>query len=108
MVGFWFGFLIYIDSPRQDDLGLSGPPSDQGASGRARTRDRNVPVDLRTDSLSTVPPRGEIVRKRENAGQMMMARAAEGSPAELRPCWLTVVPPLTPREPKSIGKDKRK
>ncbi|GFO46684.1 GDP-mannose-4,6-dehydratase [Plakobranchus ocellatus] len=43
-------------SPQQGDLGLSGPPSGQGAGGGARTRDRMVPVDLRADSLATVPP----------------------------------------------------
>ncbi|GFO32573.1 puromycin-sensitive aminopeptidase [Plakobranchus ocellatus] len=31
--------------------GFSGPPSGQGASGRARTSDRKVPADLRADSL---------------------------------------------------------
>ncbi|GFO19201.1 hypothetical protein PoB_004570600 [Plakobranchus ocellatus] len=43
-------------SPQQGDLKLSGPPPGQGASGGARTRDRRVSVDLRTDSLVTVPP----------------------------------------------------
>ncbi|GFO46349.1 hypothetical protein PoB_007285400 [Plakobranchus ocellatus] len=42
--------------PQQGDLRLSGPLSDQGAGGRARTRDRRVPADLRADSLVTVPP----------------------------------------------------
>ncbi|GFO22263.1 hypothetical protein PoB_004876800 [Plakobranchus ocellatus] len=49
------GFL-YIASPQQGDLRLSGPPSGQGAGGGARTRDRKVPADLRADSLATVPP----------------------------------------------------
>ncbi|GFO33881.1 hypothetical protein PoB_006038600 [Plakobranchus ocellatus] len=43
-------------SPQQDDLGLFGPPSGQGAGGGARTRDRKVPADLRADLLATVPP----------------------------------------------------
>ncbi|GFO34769.1 hypothetical protein PoB_006127400 [Plakobranchus ocellatus] len=42
-------------SPQQGDLRLSGPPSGQGASGGARTRDRRVPADIRADSLATVP-----------------------------------------------------
>ncbi|GFN87021.1 hypothetical protein PoB_001352700 [Plakobranchus ocellatus] len=37
--------------------GLSGPPSGQDNGGGARTRDRRVPVDLRADSLSTLPPK---------------------------------------------------
>ncbi|GFO35875.1 protocadherin fat 4-like [Plakobranchus ocellatus] len=45
-----FGFL-YIASPQQGDLRLSGCPSGQVAGGLARTRDRRVPVDLRADSL---------------------------------------------------------
>ncbi|GFO49306.1 hypothetical protein PoB_007581100 [Plakobranchus ocellatus] len=43
-------------SPQQGDLKLSGPPSDQGAGGGARTRDRRVPADLRADSQATVLP----------------------------------------------------
>ncbi|GFO18061.1 hypothetical protein PoB_004456600 [Plakobranchus ocellatus] len=50
----------YIASPQQGDLRLSGPPSGQGAGGGARTRDRRVPVDLRADSLATVPPTPRI------------------------------------------------
>ncbi|GFO42510.1 hypothetical protein PoB_006901500 [Plakobranchus ocellatus] len=42
--------------PQQDDLGLSGPLSGQGAGGGARTPDRWKPTDLRADSLTTVPP----------------------------------------------------
>ncbi|GFO42546.1 hypothetical protein PoB_006905100 [Plakobranchus ocellatus] len=38
------------------DLKLSGTPPGQGSSGRARTRDRIVPADLRAVSLSIVPP----------------------------------------------------
>ncbi|GFN92307.1 hypothetical protein PoB_001881300 [Plakobranchus ocellatus] len=48
--------VLYIASPQQGDLRLSGPPSGQGAGGGARTRDRRVPADLRADSLATVPP----------------------------------------------------
>ncbi|GFO15431.1 hypothetical protein PoB_004193600 [Plakobranchus ocellatus] len=39
-------------SPQQGDLKLSGPPTSQGAGGRARTCDRKVPADFRADSLS--------------------------------------------------------
>ncbi|GFN86321.1 hypothetical protein PoB_001282700 [Plakobranchus ocellatus] len=42
--------------PQQGDIRLLGLPSGQGAGGRARTRDRRVPADLRADSLATVPP----------------------------------------------------
>ncbi|GFO43617.1 hypothetical protein PoB_007012200 [Plakobranchus ocellatus] len=42
--------------PQQGDLRLSGPPSGQGASSGARTRDRWVPADLRADSQATVLP----------------------------------------------------
>ncbi|GFO04009.1 hypothetical protein PoB_003051400 [Plakobranchus ocellatus] len=49
------GFL-YIASPQQGDLRLSGSMSGQGASGRTRTRDRRVPADLRADSLANEPP----------------------------------------------------
>ncbi|GFO18636.1 hypothetical protein PoB_004514100 [Plakobranchus ocellatus] len=47
---------MFIASPQQGDLRFSGPPSGQDAGGGARTRDRSVPVDLRADSLATVPP----------------------------------------------------
>ncbi|GFO26126.1 hypothetical protein PoB_005263100 [Plakobranchus ocellatus] len=46
--------FLYIASPQQGDLRLSGPPSGQGASSGARTRDRRVPADLRADSQATV------------------------------------------------------
>ncbi|GFO35076.1 hypothetical protein PoB_006158100 [Plakobranchus ocellatus] len=49
----WF---LYIASPQQGDLRLSGPPSGQGAGGGARTRDRRVSADLRADSLANMPP----------------------------------------------------
>ncbi|GFO48048.1 hypothetical protein PoB_007455300 [Plakobranchus ocellatus] len=51
----WFGSL-YIASPQQGDLRFQGPPSGQDAGSGARTRDRRVPADLRSDSLTTVPP----------------------------------------------------
>ncbi|GFN77683.1 hypothetical protein PoB_000418900 [Plakobranchus ocellatus] len=53
-----YGFLgvLYIASPQQGDLRLSGSPSGQGAGGGARTRGRIVHADLRADSLATVPP----------------------------------------------------
>ncbi|GFO12395.1 hypothetical protein PoB_003890000 [Plakobranchus ocellatus] len=46
---------LYIASPQEGDFRLSGHPSDQGAGGRTRTRDRNIPAELRADSLDTVP-----------------------------------------------------
>ncbi|GFN82788.1 amine oxidase [Plakobranchus ocellatus] len=41
---------------QEGDPRLSGPPSGQGTSGGARSRDRRVPAVLRADSLSIVPP----------------------------------------------------
>ncbi|GFN91916.1 hypothetical protein PoB_001842200 [Plakobranchus ocellatus] len=38
------------------DLKLSGPPSGQGADSGYRIRIRRIHADLRTGSLSTVPP----------------------------------------------------
>ncbi|GFN82658.1 hypothetical protein PoB_000916400 [Plakobranchus ocellatus] len=49
-------FFLYIASPQQGDLRLSGPPSGQGAGSGARTRDRRVPAGLRADSQATVLP----------------------------------------------------
>ncbi|GFN91377.1 hypothetical protein PoB_001788300 [Plakobranchus ocellatus] len=46
----------WFKNTQQGDLRLSGPLSDQGAGGGARTRDRMVPSDLRVDSLASVPP----------------------------------------------------
>ncbi|GFO48347.1 hypothetical protein PoB_007485200 [Plakobranchus ocellatus] len=51
-----YSALSRWDHPQQGDLRLSGPPSGQGAGGRARTRDRWIPADLRADSLPTAPP----------------------------------------------------
>ncbi|GFN74965.1 hypothetical protein PoB_000147100 [Plakobranchus ocellatus] len=51
---FEFLSFLYIASPQQGDLRLSGPPSGQGAGSGARTRDRRVPADLRADSQATV------------------------------------------------------
>ncbi|GFN95118.1 hypothetical protein PoB_002162400 [Plakobranchus ocellatus] len=42
--------------PPQDDLRLSGPPSCQGANYVIRTRDKRVPVDIKTSLPSTGPP----------------------------------------------------
>ncbi|GFO38660.1 hypothetical protein PoB_006516500 [Plakobranchus ocellatus] len=44
-----------IGQSTTSDIRLSGPPSGQGAGGEARTRNRRVSVDLRGDSLATVP-----------------------------------------------------
>ncbi|GFN97352.1 hypothetical protein PoB_002385800 [Plakobranchus ocellatus] len=41
------GVSVLKASPQQGDLRLSGPPSGQGASSGAPTRDRRVPADLR-------------------------------------------------------------
>ncbi|GFO33952.1 sodium-coupled monocarboxylate transporter 1 [Plakobranchus ocellatus] len=41
---------------KEGDLRLLGPPSGQGAGRGARTRDRRVPPDLRSDSLATASP----------------------------------------------------
>ncbi|GFN95787.1 hypothetical protein PoB_002229300 [Plakobranchus ocellatus] len=49
------GWFVYLASPQQGGLRLSGPPSGQGAGEGARTHDRRVPADLRADSLATVP-----------------------------------------------------
>ncbi|GFN78744.1 F-box only protein 39 [Plakobranchus ocellatus] len=46
----------WLTSRQHGDLRLSGPPSGQGAGGGAQACDREIPVGLRTDSLSTVPP----------------------------------------------------
>ncbi|GFO38081.1 hypothetical protein PoB_006458600 [Plakobranchus ocellatus] len=48
--------FLYIASPQQGDLRLSGPQSGQGAGSGARSRDRRVPADLRADSQATVLP----------------------------------------------------
>ncbi|GFO36132.1 hypothetical protein PoB_006263700 [Plakobranchus ocellatus] len=50
------GEFLYIASPQQGDLRLSGHPSGEGAGSGARTRDRRVPADLRADSQATVLP----------------------------------------------------
>ncbi|GFO03870.1 hypothetical protein PoB_003037500 [Plakobranchus ocellatus] len=44
--------FLFLASPQQDDLRLSGLPSGQGAGGGARTLARRVPADLRADSLA--------------------------------------------------------
>ncbi|GFO18566.1 hypothetical protein PoB_004507100 [Plakobranchus ocellatus] len=49
----WF---ICIASQQKGDLKLLGPPSGQGAGSKARTRDRRVPTDFISGSLSTDPP----------------------------------------------------
>ncbi|GFO18006.1 hypothetical protein PoB_004451100 [Plakobranchus ocellatus] len=63
----WFSFL-YIASPQQGDLRLSGPSSGQAAGGGARTRDRRVPTDLRADSLATVPSTPPTTRCQQMQG----------------------------------------
>ncbi|GFO10347.1 hypothetical protein PoB_003685200 [Plakobranchus ocellatus] len=51
----WLVWFLYMASPKQGDLRLSGLPSGQSASGGARTRDRRVRADLKADPLATVP-----------------------------------------------------
>ncbi|GFO30272.1 hypothetical protein PoB_005677700 [Plakobranchus ocellatus] len=58
--------FLYIASPQQGDLRLSGPPSGQGAGSGARTRDRRVPADLRADSQATVLPTPFFSMKTKN------------------------------------------
>ncbi|GFN93688.1 hypothetical protein PoB_002019400 [Plakobranchus ocellatus] len=54
-------FMVYVNSQSTTgDLRLSGPPSGRSAGGGARTRDRRVPADLKSDSLATVPPMSPI------------------------------------------------
>ncbi|GFN87198.1 hypothetical protein PoB_001370400 [Plakobranchus ocellatus] len=48
--------LLHKANSQQGDLSLLGLPSGPGADGRARTRDRRGPADLRADSQATVPP----------------------------------------------------
>ncbi|GFN96276.1 hypothetical protein PoB_002278200 [Plakobranchus ocellatus] len=64
----WF---LYLASPHQGDLRLSGPPSGQDAVGGARTRDRRVLADLRVDSFSPTP--------------LLFPRAAGSKPPPLPP-----------------------
>ncbi|GFN87679.1 hypothetical protein PoB_001418500 [Plakobranchus ocellatus] len=44
--------FLYIASPQQGDLRLSGPPSGQSAGSGAQTSDRRVSADLKADSLA--------------------------------------------------------
>ncbi|GFO40293.1 hypothetical protein PoB_006679800 [Plakobranchus ocellatus] len=63
----WF---LCIASPQQGNLRLSGPPSGQGASGGARTRDRgSLQISGRTPTAPPMPGRerravvkGSVVR----------------------------------------------
>ncbi|GFN76968.1 hypothetical protein PoB_000347400 [Plakobranchus ocellatus] len=58
-------WVLYIFSLQLGDFRLSGTPSGQGASDGVRTRERNVPADLRADWLSTVPRRPHALREDE-------------------------------------------
>ncbi|GFN83617.1 hypothetical protein PoB_001012300 [Plakobranchus ocellatus] len=62
IIRFGWGLFLHIASPQQDDLRLSGPPSNQDGGRGARTRNRRVPADLKADSLSTVPPIPHVLR----------------------------------------------
>ncbi|GFO21419.1 hypothetical protein PoB_004792400 [Plakobranchus ocellatus] len=53
---FWVSFFkLFTLIHNKVISGFQGPPSGQGAVGRARTRDRRFPAHLRADSLATVP-----------------------------------------------------
>ncbi|GFO00929.1 hypothetical protein PoB_002743400 [Plakobranchus ocellatus] len=113
--GFWF---LYRASPQQGDLRLSGPPSGQGAHGRARIRDRRIPADLRADSLSTVPPmpltmmkaspqQGDLRLSGPPSGQGAHGRARirdRRIPADLRADSLSTVPPMPLTMMKTVDK----
>ncbi|GFO45505.1 hypothetical protein PoB_007201000 [Plakobranchus ocellatus] len=66
--------FLYIASPQQGDLRLSGPPSGQGAGSGARIRDRRVPADLRADSQATVVPTPRAYREDIGGGKEMKRR----------------------------------
>ncbi|GFO40486.1 hypothetical protein PoB_006699100 [Plakobranchus ocellatus] len=59
--------FLFIASPQQGDLKLSGPPSGHGAGSGARTRDRRVPADLRANSQATVLPTPHTTEKYYNS-----------------------------------------
>ncbi|GFO22065.1 circadian clock protein period [Plakobranchus ocellatus] len=67
---FEFLSLLYIASPQQGDLRLSGPPSGQGAGSGARTRDRRVPANLRADSQATVLPTPHLNSDKQGEKQL--------------------------------------
>ncbi|GFO29225.1 hypothetical protein PoB_005573000 [Plakobranchus ocellatus] len=50
------GYQVRGPSPQHGDLRRPGPPSGLGIGGGAQTCDRRVPIDLKGDSLSTLPP----------------------------------------------------
>ncbi|GFO14094.1 hypothetical protein PoB_004059900 [Plakobranchus ocellatus] len=77
---------MYIACPQHGDLRLSGPPSGQGASDGARTRNRRVPADLRADSLSTVPPTPPLASKPEITLWLLNAGGASPQQDDLRLC----------------------
>ncbi|GFN82432.1 hypothetical protein PoB_000893800 [Plakobranchus ocellatus] len=56
-------YILCIASPQQSGLRLSDPPSGQGADGGNRTHNRRVSADLRADSLSTMPPKPQVVAR---------------------------------------------
>ncbi|GFN89563.1 hypothetical protein PoB_001606900 [Plakobranchus ocellatus] len=61
--------LVSVYSQKRD-LSLSGPTSDIGADGGARTR--KVPADLKVDSLSTVSPRLHQIQRRVTFMPMLL------------------------------------
>ncbi|GFO32591.1 hypothetical protein PoB_005909600 [Plakobranchus ocellatus] len=75
-------------NPQQGDLRLLGPPSGQGVDGRARTRDRRVPADLRADSLTTEPPTPlKISYTQAFWAPFQMATITWCHPSNLDPRW---------------------
>ncbi|GFO15193.1 hypothetical protein PoB_004169800 [Plakobranchus ocellatus] len=86
-----FTFKILV--PQQGELRLSGPPSGQGAGGRARTPDRRVPADLRADLLSTMPTTPPILRDRTFSG-LQTSIPTYAAPSRMLP-WLVENPSNT-------------
>ncbi|GFO16237.1 hypothetical protein PoB_004274200 [Plakobranchus ocellatus] len=71
---YWLGFL-HIASPQQGDLRLSGTLSGQSVGDEARTRDTEVPTDLRADALFTVPLMPLVTRNKDGGQCVVLAIA---------------------------------
>ncbi|GFO31941.1 hypothetical protein PoB_005844600 [Plakobranchus ocellatus] len=84
----WLDWFLYIASPQQSDLRLSGPTSGEGANSRARTRDRRVPEDLRVDMLATTPRMSVEDRKRKD-DQNKSTKIPVSSPSVEVDCFLS-------------------
>ncbi|GFN93862.1 hypothetical protein PoB_002036800 [Plakobranchus ocellatus] len=93
-----YGWFLGIASSEQGDLRISGPPSRQGADGRARTRKNRIPECLRVESLSTLPPMpladlrkfisGVFPKTQRRCRQHSNPRPIESSPPPMRPLML--------------------